>query len=224
MDRYLHEWPRSYPLYKIHYYAWKPGTNLDKSEEGLIRTLLYQVLHQNPDLTPLVCPRRWTLFHTIRELRLQFYPAWTIEELHESFAYMPSIAQNSMRLAVFVATRGSKITLNISEVDIEQVYATLQRRVSARTRGILELVRSTKTVEYLHRTAAEWIKQPRVLERLQFESPKDFDPFMCLLRAGILQIEYMKDDFSGRETSGNELPGRCSMPLLWITVSLPTQH
>ncbi|KAF5016984.1 hypothetical protein F66182_11162, partial [Fusarium sp. NRRL 66182] len=41
IDRYVSKWAAGYPMYKIKYYAWKPGLDLGKSEQGLLRTLLH---------------------------------------------------------------------------------------------------------------------------------------------------------------------------------------
>lgn len=77
----------------------------------------------------------------------------------------------------------------IQALDMNQVQALLKRRLSARTRGILELVPQTRTVEYLHRTAAEWISQPHVWKRLRSVSSKGFDAHFCLFQAETIQAE-----------------------------------
>ncbi|KAM0347337.1 hypothetical protein ACHAPU_004856 [Fusarium lateritium] len=85
--------------------------------------------------------------------------------------------------------RGGRVNIKIDEVDRDQVYRTLKRRLSARTRGLLEAIKSIETVEFLHRTAAEWVKQPKVWKQLQSVRPSDFDPHMCLLRAQVTKLQ-----------------------------------
>jgi hypothetical protein len=36
-----------------------PGTSIQKSQEGLFRALLLQILNQRPELTPTLCAERW---------------------------------------------------------------------------------------------------------------------------------------------------------------------
>ncbi|KAJ4246007.1 hypothetical protein NW762_013751 [Fusarium torreyae] len=368
IDHYLSKWAAGYPIYKVKYYAWKPGLELGKSEQGLLRTLLHQTLQKNPRLTPVICPRRWALFHTIRDLEPQDLPPWSDWELHESFAHLLSFSKTRMRFVVFVdgldefdvapmqlctliqrvaqhkaikvcvasrswpqfsdafadspgmqmhllthddiktyvfghfkgvraflelnslyqnrgdqllnhivskahgvflwtaivtqtifqslvegaslsqlqttldkippeleslydaiysaiparllpevsvmlqihvsacspldwltlwladETRGARVNINVHALDMDQMHLVLRRRLGARTRGILEAVKTTQTVDFLHRTAAEWIKQPRVWERIRSASPQGFDPCICLLRAEIIKMENLQDE------------------------------
>lgn len=41
------------------YFFWKPGTQLQKSLAGLLRSLLYKTLEACPDLVPSVLPSKW---------------------------------------------------------------------------------------------------------------------------------------------------------------------
>lgn len=369
LREHLSQWAQGLPVYKVRYYAWKPGLDLNKSEEGLKRTLLYQVMQEDPNLVPILCPRRWALFHTTRDAGPEAFPVWTTWELDESFSHLLSPKMNSMCLLVFIdgldefdiapvelcaliqriaqhecikicvasrpwpqfsdafatspliqmhllthkdiesyvfghfegvvafqqlnnlyrnggqlllsdmvskaqgvflwialvtqtilqtlveggslpqlqaimekmpleienlydaiyttiperllpevstmlrifdaactpldgltlwladETRGSRKNMDIRRIDIDYVGASLQRRISARTRGILELVKTTQTVEYHHRAAAEWVSQPRVMDRLRSMSPPDFDPYMCLLQAEIIKTENAEENF-----------------------------
>ncbi|SCV57729.1 uncharacterized protein FFB14_15295 [Fusarium fujikuroi] len=378
VNRYLSKWAAGYPIYKIKYYSWKPGLDLGKSEQGLLRTLLHQTLQKNPKLTSILCPRRWALFHTIREFETRDLPPWSDWELHESFARLLSFSKTRIRLIIFVdgldefdvapmqlctliqrvaqheaikvcvasrswpqfsdafadspgmqmhllthddirayvfgnfkgvraflelnslyknggdqllnqivskahgvflwtaivtqtifqslvegaslpqlqstldrippeleslydaiysaiperllpevsvmlqihvsacspvdwltlwladETRGARANINVHALDIDQVHLVLKRRLSARTRGILDAVKSTQTVDFLHRTAAEWIRQPRVWEQIRSVSPRGFDPCMCLLRAEIIKMENLQDEtFPGSDEFWN---------------------
>ncbi|KAK4459685.1 hypothetical protein QBC42DRAFT_273894 [Cladorrhinum samala] len=76
---YLREWSGSKPLAFASFYFWAAGTELQTSQEGLFRTLLYQILEQNPVLISELFPKRWaalclfdqdTKYFTDEELRL----------------------------------------------------------------------------------------------------------------------------------------------------------
>lgn len=52
----------SYPkavVVACHYF-WSAGTPIQKSQEGLLRTLLYEIFCQQPDLIEPACAERWT--------------------------------------------------------------------------------------------------------------------------------------------------------------------
>lgn len=363
LNQHLQKWSNRSPLYTIKYYAWRPGAEMARSEDGLMRTLLHQILDMNPDMIPHICPRRWSFFHAVREINA--FPHWTTWELDESFGRLLQLGQNGPRLALFIdgldefdvapvdlckriqkisshrtvkvcvasrpwpqfsdafaASPGLQMHLltntdieafvrghfngvvafqelndiyygggeallvdivtkakgvflwtalvtqtllenlidgsglprlqeildtmpseienlydaiyaaipkkllpevsamlqlyvlafqpvdwitlwladeargkptatptRIQDLDMEKIQATLKRRLGARTRGILELVPRTRTVEYLHRTAAEWVNTPRVWEQIRSVSPKGFDPNVCLLQAEVIRMQ-----------------------------------
>ena len=56
---YLKEWAGEKSLLVAKHYFWSPGTAIQRSQEGLFRTLLLQILNQRPDLIPIVCADRW---------------------------------------------------------------------------------------------------------------------------------------------------------------------
>ncbi|KXX78862.1 Vegetative incompatibility protein HET-E-1 [Madurella mycetomatis] len=68
----------SYPkaiVVACHYF-WSAGTPIQKSQEGLLRTLLHEIFRQQPDLIELACAERWT--KNIEELGRQ---PWKMPEL-----------------------------------------------------------------------------------------------------------------------------------------------
>ncbi|KAL1870896.1 hypothetical protein Daus18300_004985 [Diaporthe australafricana] len=54
----LAEWADGDLVIAKHFF-WRPGTPLQKSQEGLLRSLLLQILTKKPDLIPHVCSERW---------------------------------------------------------------------------------------------------------------------------------------------------------------------
>ncbi|SMR59521.1 unnamed protein product [Zymoseptoria tritici ST99CH_3D1] len=71
-------------------YFWYLGTDLQKSEEGLLKSMLYQILHDSRELLPVACPNRWVSVRKaietadVRELDLHLDAAsvpWTCFEL-----------------------------------------------------------------------------------------------------------------------------------------------
>lgn len=49
----------AYPTITVAHYFWSSGSSIQKSREGLLRSLLYDIFRQCPDLIPIVCQERW---------------------------------------------------------------------------------------------------------------------------------------------------------------------
>jgi hypothetical protein len=57
----LEAWAKSFDLVIASFYFWSIGTPMQKSQEGLLRSLAFEILRQCPNLIPAACPRRWDL-------------------------------------------------------------------------------------------------------------------------------------------------------------------
>ena len=66
--RMLEEWAGSHKLVTASFFFWNAGTTLQKSQEGLFRSLLYEILRQCPDLIPMVCASKAESFRPFSEL------------------------------------------------------------------------------------------------------------------------------------------------------------
>ena len=100
---HLSNWAGSTPIVLVSFYAWIAGSSLQKSFQGLKRTILLQTLQQHPELIPLVTPRRWALVRIIREAtHFPTFPHWEDWEVDEAFDYLLSECGKSIRVAMFV--------------------------------------------------------------------------------------------------------------------------
>jgi len=100
LQSYLNEYSRNLPLLLAGFFFWNPGTGMQKSREGLLRTLLYQCLLARRDLVPLVAPRRWALYNILGSDAKA--PEWTWRELTESFERLCSYHGKEFQLALFI--------------------------------------------------------------------------------------------------------------------------
>ena len=62
----LQKWSRGKKLVVSRYFFWNPGTKLQKSYLGLLRSLCYDVFRTCPDLLPVVLKERWSSLHAAR--------------------------------------------------------------------------------------------------------------------------------------------------------------
>ncbi|KAI3317150.1 hypothetical protein HD806DRAFT_541551 [Xylariaceae sp. AK1471] len=98
----LTQWSGSRPFILARFYFWNAGTAIQRTQEGLLRTLLYQCLTQRPQLIPKVCPRRWALFKVFGRKANHVAPSWTWEELLESFSAFDLFVGQQFNLAIFI--------------------------------------------------------------------------------------------------------------------------
>ncbi|KAK4213918.1 hypothetical protein QBC37DRAFT_463011 [Rhypophila decipiens] len=80
----LKEWGDGKSVGLASHYFWAAGSSIQKSQEGLLRSILYEILEQAPSLIPKVIPGRWAsaihpspfYLDTKDSVRL-----WTLEDL-----------------------------------------------------------------------------------------------------------------------------------------------
>lgn len=58
-ERVLQSWSGQQRIIVASFYFWYAGTELQKSQEGLLRSLLYEILRRCPDSIPVAVPARW---------------------------------------------------------------------------------------------------------------------------------------------------------------------
>jgi hypothetical protein len=98
----LLRWSGATPLVMASFYFWNAGLSLQKTYEGLVRTILYQCLEQEPDLIPQVCPKRWALLQLFGDQGGMKLPAWTWKELEHSLMLLAAQHGKSVNVAIFI--------------------------------------------------------------------------------------------------------------------------
>ncbi|KAK2040399.1 hypothetical protein LZ31DRAFT_634073 [Colletotrichum somersetense] len=93
--RLADRWASPYPLIVASHFFWSAGTTIQKSQEGLLRTLLFQILVDFPELIPSVCPTRYS--NPFGRLE-----SWGIEELSEVFGRLKDIHPLPSRILLLI--------------------------------------------------------------------------------------------------------------------------
>ena len=79
------------------HFFWSGGNQMQKSQSGLLRSLLYQILQQCPSLIKLVCPKQWQA-----ERVVELFPTdWSDEELFETLIWISKI-EYPIKICIFV--------------------------------------------------------------------------------------------------------------------------
>lgn len=59
IEKLVGEWAGEKRVVIASFYFWNSGSRLQKSQEGLLRTIFYQIFHSCPELIPKLCPKKW---------------------------------------------------------------------------------------------------------------------------------------------------------------------
>lgn len=96
--RLLQDWANPKKLVIASFYFWNAGHSMQKSQEGLLRSLLFQILCQCPDLISVATPNRWHDDATSHR-----YPKpWSKEELTEALNCALSRGPLPCRFCLFI--------------------------------------------------------------------------------------------------------------------------
>ncbi|KFY07882.1 hypothetical protein V492_06737 [Pseudogymnoascus sp. VKM F-4246] len=85
VKEFLDEWAGSKSLVTGAYFFWSGGDDMEKSQLGLLQSLLYDILRVFPSVIPDMSPKRWSATSTIGTT---YYPPWSRVELLECFEYL----------------------------------------------------------------------------------------------------------------------------------------
>ncbi|KAM0152038.1 hypothetical protein ACHAQE_008220 [Botrytis cinerea] len=100
----LQQWADGKPLYIAKFFFWWAGTEIQKSQNGLLRTLLFDTLRQMPQMTPRILPSAFAMTYA-RESFISGSPhsyVWDTSSLSEAFAALVSQTEMPMKLCLFI--------------------------------------------------------------------------------------------------------------------------
>lgn len=95
-SRSLQQWANGKELFIGSHFFWIMGSSLQKSQIGLLRTMLFQLLKRHPDLVPVACPDR------LSTKNFEHLESWTMEALVQSFRLLLSSKHLTVRMCFFI--------------------------------------------------------------------------------------------------------------------------
>ena len=91
----LQSWAGTTRLIIAKHFFWNAGAPMQKSQQGLLQSLLREICGQCLELVPIVCPFRWKRYHEIGA-------TWTRLELLEAFKKLSEQRSLSLKFCFFV--------------------------------------------------------------------------------------------------------------------------
>jgi NACHT domain len=95
----LQRWAAVQNVFLGSHFFWSAGTPMQKSQKGMLQTLLFQVLSQYPDLVPIACSQRWKSSSCTPFAEKE---PWTKGELLSSLEALACQTQHPLRFCFFV--------------------------------------------------------------------------------------------------------------------------
>ncbi|KAK5996604.1 hypothetical protein PT974_01941 [Cladobotryum mycophilum] len=94
--KYLRQWASTCDLIIADYYFWSLGTTIQKSQEGLFRSLLIQILGTRPNLMPVVMANRWSAPYS------ESFSHWSHSELLQALLVIGTLQFPPLRVCLFI--------------------------------------------------------------------------------------------------------------------------
>jgi hypothetical protein len=102
--RLLQVWANGVPTEIAAFFFWNSGTVEQRSQSGLLRSLLYEVIRKHRELIPLVFSERWSLAGTLGVDKISEHPLepWSLSELKRAFQRFVYQQQISLKVVLFI--------------------------------------------------------------------------------------------------------------------------
>lgn len=99
----LQEWACGKELAIVSHYFWWSGTRMQKSQEGLFRSILYGIFQRCPELIQKVCLERWAAASPEPGIHWQSrHTPWTVDELLTTISSIHGLSQLPMKFCIFI--------------------------------------------------------------------------------------------------------------------------
>jgi len=99
----LEQWADSKPLSKAGFFFWTSGSYEQRSQAGLLRSLLYQLLEPNQDLISVAFPDIWERYRMLSTLqRIKIPLSWELGDLMQGLRFFLKKAVETTKICLFI--------------------------------------------------------------------------------------------------------------------------
>lgn len=122
----LRPWTGDKRLVTAGFFFWNAGTELQHSQEGLLQSMLFEVLRQCPALIEQACRKRWQSKHLFA-----IAEPWTRDELIETFRTIVTLSAVDTKFCFFIDGLGGCSGHHRELVDFSRRFLILRSLSSA---------------------------------------------------------------------------------------------
>ena len=100
----LSQWSGSKSILVATFFFWNSGTQDQRSQTGLLRSLLYQILHHRPELVHLMFPEEHAMLQDQTPNAIQKFPhyTWSLRRLQDSVRQLIDMQDLDFNICLFI--------------------------------------------------------------------------------------------------------------------------
>ncbi|KAH7177061.1 hypothetical protein EDB81DRAFT_773947 [Dactylonectria macrodidyma] len=114
----LAQWSHPLPVVIASHYLWSPGTEMQKSQQGMLQSLLYEIFRHCPDVIEAACKSRSTLSDENDQA------VWTLPELWSTLEAIPLQNLTERKFCFFIDGLDEIRSDNLDMVDFCEALIT----------------------------------------------------------------------------------------------------
>jgi hypothetical protein len=192
-------WAGGARLITVYFYFWNAGSRLQKSQEGMFRSILYQVLEQEPSLAQVLFPEHF-------RPREEWAESITFHEVRRAFDRLASFNDSSLKIAMMIDGLDEFDTTKLTLTELAEMFISITR--SPNIKALLSS-RPLAPFEYTFE------KLPKL--RLQELTHKDITLFVDdKLTTSPRIAELAQEDPDGVQSLISEIVTSASGVFLWV--------
>lgn len=100
----LSQWSGSIPILVATFFFWNSGTREQRSQIGLLRSLLFQILHHRPTLIHQIFPEEHAMLRDQLPSAVRDYPrhAWSLRRLQDAVRRLVEMEDLQLKICLFI--------------------------------------------------------------------------------------------------------------------------
>lgn len=205
----LRKWAGSQPVSTAGFFSWASGSQEQRSESGLLRSLLYQLLSANPHLMPRTFPSLWNKIRTMTSKeRIALHLEWDLDELLDAFQLYVGVARPEMKTCLFIDG------LDEFEDDHQALVGFFKGLGLGRNIKMCLSSRPWDVFEVAFQTTGPSIKLQEITENDLYRYAAD------KLEESVAVRRVLRRDTQGTETLCQMIVDRADGVFLWIKLAL----
>ncbi|KAH8591607.1 hypothetical protein B0O99DRAFT_267283 [Bisporella sp. PMI_857] len=103
-SEYLRQWAGGSAFEFCAFYFWRYGAPEQRSQHGLLQSILYSILKQRPDLIEIACSETWNYKYTMctNDIPLKSDDPWMLGDLKKAFKRVMEQASSNTKFCIFI--------------------------------------------------------------------------------------------------------------------------